>query len=212
MRQPESSTKNHISLETKKEEFEYVYVENDGTVRELDNEEIEYLQTEFEPTDGARSYIKSNFKQLTPDNKVWGFILRESVPKNVKIKKTDKKYLEAKAPINILDSGSTIFLTTGIYSIKILGGWSVSLGDFSISLQNQENGIILIPEIVNWRIQSYEFGQRAKKIMSLHIMKPGKYTINFNNHEDIRVRRTNLFIVNLFEKEIPNAELNIWIG
>ncbi len=127
-------------------------------------------------------------------------------------KKTDEKYLKAKTPISIHNSGRTIFLTTGIYSIKILGGWSVSLGNFSISLQNQENGILMNPEIVYWRLQSYEFGQRAKKIMSLHIIKPGKYTIEFNNHKDLRVRRTNLFLAKLFEKEIPNTELNIWIG
>ena len=199
-------------MENRQNDFEYVYVEEDGTVRELDNDEIQYLNSEFDPTDGARPYIKSSFRQLTPDNKVWGFILREKIPVNIKIKKTYKKYLEAKTPISIHNSGSTIFLTTGIYSIKILGGWSVSLGDFSISLQNQKNGIILNPEIVYWRFQSYEYGQRAKKIMSLHIMKPGKYTIEFNNPDDIRVRRTNLFITKLFEKEIPNKEVNIWIG
>ena len=45
-------------MNPKKEEFEYVYVEKDGTVRELDNEEIEYLQTDFKLGDGARPYIK----------------------------------------------------------------------------------------------------------------------------------------------------------
>ena len=57
-------------MKSEKEKFEFVYVENDGTVRELDNDEIEYLETEFEPSDGARPYIKSNYDQLTPDKKI----------------------------------------------------------------------------------------------------------------------------------------------
>ena len=72
----EISIKTNIPLNPKKEEFEYVYVEKDGTVRELDNEEIEYLQTDFKLGDGARPYIKSNYEQLAPDKKISGFLQR----------------------------------------------------------------------------------------------------------------------------------------
>ena len=91
-------------METKKEKFEYVYVENDGTVRELDREEIEYLQTDFELGDGARPYIKSTYDQLTPDNKILGYLQRNEVPQNIEIIETEIRYSDIGFPINICDS------------------------------------------------------------------------------------------------------------
>lgn len=197
---------------TKKEEFKFVYVENNGTVRELDNEEIEYLQTEFQPGDSARPYIKSTYKQRTPDNKMFGFILRNSVPENIKIIKTDLRYLEIRFPINIYESGKAIELSVGTYSIKVLGGWNVSVGNFTFTLKNMKSGKIINPKITNWRSQSYESGERAKKIMVLDIPERGDYIIEFKNQESLRVRISNLIIRRLFEKYIPNKELRIWIG
>lgn len=74
-----------IPLRSKESGFEYVYVNEDGTVSELDDDEVEYLKTEFSPADGARPYIKSRYKQLTPDRKISGFILRNRVPKRIEI-------------------------------------------------------------------------------------------------------------------------------
>jgi len=74
-----------IPLRPKESGFEYVYVNEDGTVRELDSEELDYLQTKFSPNDGGRPYIKMYFKNLTPDRKISGFILRNRVPKKIKI-------------------------------------------------------------------------------------------------------------------------------
>jgi hypothetical protein len=73
-------------LRPKKPGFEYVYVNEDGTVSELEEEDVEYLKTEFSPADGGRPYIKSYYKQLTPDRKISGFILRNKVPKKIEIK------------------------------------------------------------------------------------------------------------------------------
>jgi hypothetical protein len=73
-------------LRPKEDGFEFVYVEIDGSVRELDEDEKKYLQEEFHPTDGARPYIKTSYKELTPDNKIWGFIKRKCVPRHIKIK------------------------------------------------------------------------------------------------------------------------------
>ena len=69
--------------------FEYVYVEENGEVRELDKEEIEYLSESFHPNDGGRPYIKKNYDDLTPNEKIWGFIKRSRVPKNIIIKKAN---------------------------------------------------------------------------------------------------------------------------
>ena len=202
----------HRKLKSDKEKFEFIYVENDGTVRELDNDEIDYLQTEFEPTDGARPYIKSSYEQLTPDKKILGFLHRSKVPKEMEIANTDLRYAEMRFPIGIYETNKAIEIPVGIYSIKVLGGWSVSVGDFSIELKNRKNGKIITPKNTNWRIQSYEYGKRAKNIMSLDIPERGVYFIEFKNQKDLKVRRSNLFLTRLFEKEIPNEKLEIWIG
>jgi hypothetical protein len=194
------------------EKFEYVYVENDGTVRELDKNEIEYLQTEFDPYDGARPYVKKSYDAITPDKKILGFLKRSKVPKEIEIINTDLRYAEIRFSIGIYDSNKVIELPMGIYSIKVLGGWSVSVGNFSIEFRNRENGKVITSRVTNWRVQSYELGERAKKIMNLDIPERGVYYIEFKNQKDLKVRPSNLFITKLFEKEIPNEQLRIWIG
>tara|TARA_R110000868_G_C10830547_1_gene759353 strand:- start:50 stop:649 length:600 start_codon:yes stop_codon:yes gene_type:complete len=199
-------------LETNNDGFEYVYVEIDGTVRELDNGEIEYLETKFEPSDGARPYIKSSYNQLTPDKKILGFLHRDKVPENIKISKTDLRFLELRFPFSIYNSGQKIELPVGIYSVKVLGGWEVSIGDFSFTLKNRETNKIIYPKNTDWRVQSYEFGERAKKIMVLDVPEYGYYYIELKNQQDLKVRPSNLIFTRLWEKQIPNKDLRIWIG
>lgn len=73
--------------------FEYVHVELDGSVRELDDDEKKYLQEEFHPNDGARPYIKSSYNQKTPDGKISGFIKRRRVPQHILIGQRSEKSL-----------------------------------------------------------------------------------------------------------------------
>ncbi|WP_339663273.1 hypothetical protein [Croceibacter atlanticus] len=199
-------------METNNDGFEYVYVEIDGTVRELDKGEIEYLETKFEPSDGARPYIKSSYYQLTPDKKILGFLHRDKVPENIKISKTELRFLELRFPFSIHNSGQIIELPVGIYSVKVLGGWEVSIGDFSFSLKNRETNKIISPKNTDWRVQSYEFGERAKKIMVLDVPEYGYYYIRLKNQQDLKVRPSNLIFTRLWEKQIPNQDLRIWIG
>lgn len=70
--------------------FEYVYVELDGSVRELYNDEIEHLNTKFIPSDSGRPYIKSSYNQITSDNKVSGFIRRRRVPRHITIRPVEQ--------------------------------------------------------------------------------------------------------------------------
>ena len=44
----------------------FVYVEEDGSARELSAEERDYLNTEFQGADGGRPYIKCWYRELTP--------------------------------------------------------------------------------------------------------------------------------------------------
>jgi hypothetical protein len=66
--------------------FKYVHVEKDGSVRELEKGEQDYLLEEFHPNDGARPYIKLNYWQRTPDKQFHGFLKRNRVPWWIKIK------------------------------------------------------------------------------------------------------------------------------
>ena len=58
----------------KQNKFPYIYVNEDGSIRELDVEEQRYLTEEFHPNDGGRPYVKTSYNQLTPDNKISGFL------------------------------------------------------------------------------------------------------------------------------------------
>ena len=73
------------SRRPKEEGFQFVYVNEDGSVRELSQDEREYLTTEFHPNDGARPYIKFQFGSKTPDKKISGYIQRRQVPARIKI-------------------------------------------------------------------------------------------------------------------------------
>lgn len=66
--------------------FPYVHVEKDGSVRELYEDEKEYLLEEFSPMDSGRPYIKYSYRQLTPDKKIHGFLRRRDVPRKMTIK------------------------------------------------------------------------------------------------------------------------------
>lgn len=79
--------RNFIPLRPKEYGFEYVLVKDDGSVWELDEEDQKYLTEEFHPNDGARPFIKSRYKQLTPDGKIGGYISRRRVPRRIKINK-----------------------------------------------------------------------------------------------------------------------------
>ena len=69
----------------KQQGFSYVYINDDGSARELDLEEIKYLSTEFLGGDGARPYVKSNYETLTPDGKMHGYLWRQRLPKTISI-------------------------------------------------------------------------------------------------------------------------------
>jgi len=114
------------------------------------------------------------------------------------------------SPININDSGKTIELYTGIFSVFVLGGWDVIVGDFTFSLKNTVNGRIIKPRVTKWRTQSYEFNEKAKKIMVLDIPERGNYIIEFKNQESLKVYKSDLpFIYRLFRLPLPKHLIQI---
>jgi hypothetical protein len=60
--------------------FEYVYVNQDGSVRELSPGERRYLSEEFHPADGGRPYIKASYESCDGWRSRSGFLTRRRVP------------------------------------------------------------------------------------------------------------------------------------
>jgi hypothetical protein len=73
------------SRRPKESGFRYVFVNPDGSARELTADEQEYLNSEFSGGDGARPYIKFRYESLTPDGRIIGFLERRQLPAAIKI-------------------------------------------------------------------------------------------------------------------------------
>ena len=66
--------------------FPFVYVEADGTARELDANERAYLTEEFHPADGGRPAIKGWYRERTPDGRISGYLRRTRLPAHVVVR------------------------------------------------------------------------------------------------------------------------------
>ena len=62
-----------------------VYIEADGTARELSQAEKTYVDTDFSPFDGARPYIKSSYEQRNGWGEIKGFLHRKELPPNMPV-------------------------------------------------------------------------------------------------------------------------------
>jgi hypothetical protein len=67
------------------EPYPYVFVEDDGSVRELHSEERKYLETPFSPFDGGRPYIKEDYQRRDGWKSIKGFCLRTKIPDGIHI-------------------------------------------------------------------------------------------------------------------------------
>lgn len=62
-----------------------VYINNDGSARELTDAEKKYVDTEFAPFDGARPYIKSHYWKRNGWGELRGYLQRNEVPDGIPI-------------------------------------------------------------------------------------------------------------------------------
>ena len=62
-----------------------VWINVDGSARELTDAEKKYVDTEFSPFDGARPYIKSRYDQRNGWGELSGYLERKLVPDGVHI-------------------------------------------------------------------------------------------------------------------------------
>ena len=105
----------------------------------------------------------------------------------------------------------TVNANTVEYKIELLGGWSVDLGQFSISFKHKQSGTIVMCKDALWPVQSYAFHKRAKRILIVEIKEAGKYEVTFNSPEAVTVKPSGLAIISFFQSEVPNKELAIYI-
>jgi hypothetical protein len=62
-----------------------VYINEDGSVRELTEADKKYVDTEFSSFDGARPYIKLHYSQRTALGEIRGYLPRTEVPNGMPI-------------------------------------------------------------------------------------------------------------------------------
>jgi hypothetical protein len=68
------------------EPYPFVFVQKDGTARELHQSERQYLETPFHPADGGRPSVKSNYEQKNGWGNTEGFLERVNLPSHVQIR------------------------------------------------------------------------------------------------------------------------------
>lgn len=64
----------------------FIAIEDNGSARELTSDEVDYLNAEFHPADGARPYIKSSYGTTSPDGRMGGFLRRGNLPLDVQVR------------------------------------------------------------------------------------------------------------------------------
>jgi hypothetical protein len=62
------------------EPYPYIYVNADGTARELHPNERQYLESEFRPGDGAAPYVKCSCSERNGWGDLTGYLERSNLP------------------------------------------------------------------------------------------------------------------------------------
>ena len=72
--------------------FSYVYVNQDGTAREVSPGEQRYLTVDFEPGDGARPYVKLTYESRDGWGSRSGFLARRGLPRGIRVQPVHPDY------------------------------------------------------------------------------------------------------------------------
>ena len=65
--------------------FDYVYVDDNGNVRELNAAEQEYVATALFPNDDADQFIKPRYESVTADGRLGGYLKRRQLPRQIPV-------------------------------------------------------------------------------------------------------------------------------
>lgn len=74
-----------VSENAIKEPYPYVFVEENGSVRELHTRERSFFETPMEPTDGSMPYIKNFYNYRNRFGVFSGYCLRTKIPSHLVI-------------------------------------------------------------------------------------------------------------------------------
>jgi hypothetical protein len=72
------------------ENYLYVYVNADGTARELHPNERQYLETEFLPGDGAAPSVKDSYAERNGWGEIRGYLERSKLPEGTPVQQAPK--------------------------------------------------------------------------------------------------------------------------
>lgn len=125
----------------------YVHVEDDGSVRELEPFELDYLNTDFHGADGARPYIKRSYAALAPDGRISGFLRREDLPASVRVKSA----LEGTVPIQTADQAIAVAKIAITNYVRHVVVDPDALGAFSAELEAGIWRVTRVPEATETR-------------------------------------------------------------
>jgi hypothetical protein len=67
-------------------EYPYLFIEKDGSARELHPDERTYLDAVYHPGDGGRPYIKFRYPQLNGWGEIDGYLKRSNLPLSIAIR------------------------------------------------------------------------------------------------------------------------------
>jgi hypothetical protein len=67
------------------EPYPCIYVNADGSARELHPDNRKYLETPFSPSDGGRPYVKDSYSQKNGWGDIKGFSNRSKLPEGVHV-------------------------------------------------------------------------------------------------------------------------------
>ena len=81
-----------------------VYIDNDGSARELTADEKKYVDTEFSPFDGARPYIKRYYLDRNAWGELRGFVKKSEVPDGVPVNPAPPASPQNKTPQGVADA------------------------------------------------------------------------------------------------------------
>jgi len=71
--------------QAKIEPYPYIYVNADGSARELHPSERKFLETPFHPADGGRQYIKDSYSKKDGWGGVAGVLKRSKLPRGTQV-------------------------------------------------------------------------------------------------------------------------------
>jgi hypothetical protein len=72
--------------QAKIEPYPFIFVNGDGSARELHSGERNYLETPFHPADGGRPYTKDGFSQKNGWGEIAGFMMRSLLPEGIHVR------------------------------------------------------------------------------------------------------------------------------